>query len=89
MTKGLVKQLDTRGILDRPIGIRLFPNDARLEHRCRSCSSQCNQGRSTSHNTLGVTRRPLRGLATQPMKRVAWEGRGNPCADLAVSSGTS
>jgi len=43
----------------------------------------------TSDNTLGVTRRPLRGLATQPMKRVAWEGRGNPFADLTVSSGTS
>jgi len=31
----------------------------------------------------------FRGLATQPVKRAAWEGRGNPCADLAVSSGTS
>jgi hypothetical protein len=31
----------------------------------------------------------FRGLATQPVKRAAWEGRGNPCADLSVSSGTS
>jgi hypothetical protein len=31
----------------------------------------------------------LRAPATQPMKEVAREGRGNPSADLAVSSGAS
>jgi hypothetical protein len=31
----------------------------------------------------------LRAPATQPMKGVAREGRGNPSADLAVSSGAS
>jgi hypothetical protein len=33
---------------------------------------------SPSDNRLGVTPRTLRVLATQPLKEIAWERRGNP-----------